>query len=299
MRASLKISNIITLILGVLSLAGLIYDYFTFEYLRPLTLTLREIGPVAESRAMFVAVGLIIAFIFHLSAIGNLALQFHCFKTTSLVQKATLLLGLISFICMFGAWGLLSDIGKEYRLGLEIAGEWQLLYFCLLPLAIFHLMMLFSVAGTYHQARPINAIEPVFKEEVIFTTVHYAGIFCGMTGLVLTLGYFSVGVSITSLKALVPLYTLFIMIPYFLLAGFWLLIKRKEAPAEWYDEKQFHDLGKAGLLTLVCSLLWMGLLFVFGFFHSFLPVGVVFFPLYLFFVLLVFSASTLVYFQRE
>lgn len=298
MRGSLKISNIFTLFLGVLSLGGLIYDYFTFEYLQPLTLTLREIGPVAENRALFVSIGLIVTFIFHLSAIMNLALQFHFFKTSNLLQKVTLLLGLISFICVFGAWGLLSDIGKEYRLGLEIAGEWRLLYFCLVPLATFHLMMFVSVAGTYERARANYAAEPVIKEEVIFTTVHYAGIFCGLTGLALTLGYLGCGVSIHSLKALVPLYTLFITIPYLLLTGFWLLIKRKEQPAEWYDEKQSRDLGKAGLLTLVLSLLWMALLFAFGFLHSFHPVGVVFFPFYLFFVQLVFSASTLVYFQK-
>jgi len=299
MRRSLKTSNIITIVLGVLSLGGLIYDYFTFQYLQPLTLTLREIGPVAESRAMFVAIGLIVAFVFHLSAIVNLALQFHFFKNSDLIQKATLLVGLLSFLCVFGAWGLLSDIGKEYRLGLEIAGEWQMLYFCLIPLAFFHLLMLLSVTSTCKKANTANVTEPVFKEEVIFTTVHYAGIFCGLTGLVLTLGYLGFGTSIRSLKALVPLYTIFIMIPYFLLALIWLRINRKERLAEWYDEKQFHDLGKAGLVTLVLSLLWMGLLFLFGFFHSFHPVGVIFFPFHLFLVLLVFSASTLVFFQKE
>lgn len=296
MHKSLKISNILTAALGILSLGGLVYDYFTFDYLRPLTLALRDIGPAADVRAQLIGIGLIVTFVFHLSAIINLALQFHFFKSSNFFQKVTLLLGLISFICVFGAWGLLSDIGKEYRLGLEITGEWRMLYLSLIPMTLFHLMMLLSVAKTVNRQ---SETEPVFKEELIFSTVHYAGIFCGLAGLILTLGYLGFGLTVRSLKALVPIYTIFIMIPYSLLALFWLWIKRKEPLAEWYDEKQSQDLAKAGLLALVLSLPWMALFFVFGFFHSFYPVGIVFFPFYLFFVLLVFSVSTLVYFQRE
>jgi hypothetical protein len=92
---------------------------------------------------------------------------------------------------------------------------------------------------------------------------------------------------------LVPFYLL-ILVPYGLTAFSWLLLKRREKPADWYDEKQWQDMTKAALVTLVLSLLGMGVLLLFP-----KPLGLFWFPHYVFLTLFLFSAFTLFFVFRE
>ena len=67
-----------------------------------------------------------------------------------------------------------------------------------------------------------------------------------------------------------------------------LLMKLRDKPADWYDEKQWQDISKAALVTLVLSIPGMALLFFVS-----TPLGMFWFTPYIFLALFLFSGSTL------
>jgi hypothetical protein len=73
----------------------------------------------------------------------------------------------------------------------------------------------------------------------------------------------------------------------------WLILKLRDRPADWYDEKQWQDISKAALVTLVLSIPGMALLFFVA--H---PLGMFWFTHYIFLALFLFSGSTL-YFSLD
>lgn len=68
----------------------------------------------------------------------------------------------------------------------------------------------------------------------------------------------------------------------------WLLIQHGERPADWYDEKQWRDMTRAALATLLLSLPGMALLL-----FARKPLGIFWFPNFVFLVLFLFSGCTL------
>ena len=90
-----------------------------------------------------------------------------------------------------------------------------------------------------------------------------------------------------------------LFLPYFLIISYWFLIKFRERIADWYDEKQWIDVTKAGFTTLLISIPLMIILFITTF--NKLPgsiFGLLWLPLYLFSVLFIFSLCTLYYNNR-
>jgi TRAP-type mannitol/chloroaromatic compound transport system permease small subunit len=55
---------------------------------------------------------------------------------------------------------------------------------------------------------------------------------------------------------------LLIFVPYDLTALAWLLMKRGEKPADWQDERQWKDMTRAALATLLLSLPGLAVLFL-------------------------------------
>ena len=112
-------------------------------------------------------------------------------------------------------------------------------------------------------------------------------------GLWITFVKFFINTSILNLKYLVAYYNAFILLPYALIVFYWLGMKRKVRPSDWYDEKQFRDISKAGLLTLLMSLPVIGVLYVMNIVAQDSPASVLWFPFYVHFVLVFFSGSVL------
>ncbi|NQU86969.1 MAG: hypothetical protein HQ541_14530 [Mariniphaga sp.] len=71
-------------------------------------------------------------------------------------------------------------------------------------------------------------------------------------------------------------------------------LKFKKKMVDRYDEKQWKDVLKSSLITLILSISGLGILFLFR-----KPLDFYWFPYFLFFVLFVFSGSTLLLFKRS
>ncbi len=90
-----------------------------------------------------------------------------------------------------------------------------------------------------------------------------------------------------------------LIVPYAAIVIYWLVIKIRERVTEWYDEKQFQDVTKAGLVSFLSSIAILAIFFVIqNTFSKFPLLSVIWFPLYFFIALLVFS-GTILYFSKK
>jgi hypothetical protein len=144
----------------------------------------------------------------------------------------------------------------------------------------------------------------VVRDEALFHIVHIVGTCCGLVGLAFTMLLFFSHVPARMLSIILIPYCIFILLPYGLVLFYWLGIKRKDmcthkdVHAEWYDEKQWQDLQKAGIFTMLVSLPLMTLFFALNYVIPANPGLLMWFPFYVFLVLVWFSGSTLYFSQR-
>jgi hypothetical protein len=89
------------------------------------------------------------------------------------------------------------------------------------------------------------------------------------------------------------------VLPYASIAVYWLIIKAREKIHEWYDEKQFQDVTKASFISFISSVVILAVFFLIqNLYTEFNLMNVIWFPLYFFTVLLIFSGSIL-YFSKK
>ncbi|MCL5772732.1 MAG: hypothetical protein M1479_10775, partial [Actinobacteria bacterium] len=75
---------------------------------------------------------------------------------------------------------------------------------------------------------------------------------------------------------------------------YWLILKIRERITEWYDEKQFEDVTKASFISFLVSIVILAVFFLIqNLVKGFDLMHVIWFPLYFFVALLVFSATIL------
>lgn len=293
MNKKFTVSSIITIFLGFVSFCWLIYDTLAFEYIRPKIVNLEIVGEEVFALVHFVFIGYFVLFLFHLAAFLILLLQINHLRRPSFFHRTALLTGILSLIALFVDYSLLSDIGKEYKVGASTQGEWLLLYIILPLHALFTVFVFILIFSHLSLLKKRTKPDVVLKDDNVFTIVHYVGISCGFIGLGLTVLLLFLGISEYSLQYVVVPYTIFILFPYGLVAFYWVLHKMKEKPSEWYDEKQFQDINKAGFITLLLSLPFMMTLFVIHSFGISRSIIFIWFPSYLFFILFLFSTITL------
>ncbi|MFC2160589.1 hypothetical protein ACFLRW_01785 [Acidobacteriota bacterium] len=287
MKKKVKISGIITMVFGCITFSWLIFDIFAFQKIRPKTLGGYTLGPLEETLGFFVWLGYLAILIFHVAALITLILLLQYHKKARILIGMTLFLCLLSIFFLMGDYSMLNDIGRESKIGVDVEGEWFILYMITVLHAIFHLFMFATVFVTFRDMK--NRIEPeiVIKEEVIFTTAQFIGLFCGAIGLWTSFSFMAREIKPSNYTDILPFFILCVL-PYGLISFYWLIKSLHNKPADWYDEKQWQDISKAGLVTLVLSIPGMALLF---FTHH--PLGMFWFTHYVFLVLFLFSGSTL------
>ncbi|MBL7112528.1 MAG: hypothetical protein ISS19_11385 [Bacteroidales bacterium] len=126
------------------------------------------------------------------------------------------------------------------------------------------------------------------------------GVICGLLGLAMISMQLVLDVPMWHIKSFGMFTVILLLVPYGLVTGYWMLIKSKEKISEWYDEKQWMDVSRAGFITLILSVLAMILIFILNI--KSLPggvFGILWFPFYLFFVLFVFSFCVLVFTNKS
>jgi len=301
MKRLLKISNTTTLILCLISIAGLIFTNTFFLMLRDKIVNMGNVESFMNKFSIPVALVYCIFVLFHLSAMFTLILQLNFFKRENFLRAFLFFTGTVSLLMLLGDFALASDISKEYLFGLP--GEFNILFFSQALHFVFYILMIVLLALTRKSILK-KSEEVVLKDDSIFINAQYIGILSGISGLIL-ITIFSV-LSLTvyplppwAIDAGVIVISLMAVIPYVLIVLYWLVIKLNERISGWYDEKQYQDITRASLITLIASVIIMALIFIAQYFVSSLNFfNEIWFPFYIFLVLLLFSASTL-YFNKK
>jgi hypothetical protein len=300
MERRLKISSIISLVLTIVSVLWLIYNLVMYELLKPLMISLTPLGKL-EKPAVLIGIGCMVFLIYHISAFLTYIFHLQRFRKINAFNIMVLICGIVSFLAVFSTMTFLLDITKEYDSGFDnIGGEWKFLYIFLVINAVFYLMMLVFLLSTFRSLELNKEVKPVLKDDIVFTVAQFVGIACGALGLAwifLSIGFNAKHIADRKFWGMIT--GILLLLPYGLILSYWLLIKFRDRIADWYDEKQWKDLSRAGLTTLLISILLMVIFFSST--YNNLPAGVyglVWLPFYLFSVLLIFSSCTL-YFNRR
>jgi len=296
MKQLLKISNNTTLVLCSISIAGLIFNNIFYLMLRNMIINMGDVENFMNQFSIPVTGIYLIFGFFHLSAILTLILQLNFFKRDNFLRAFLFFTSITSLLMLFGDFALMSDISKEYVFGLP--GEFNILFFSQALHFVFYILMIILLVLTRKSVRKKDE-EIVLKDDSIFINAQYIGILSGVSGLVLitifSLLYLMVyPLPLWALKSGVVVTSLIAVIPYILIVFYWLIIKLKERISEWYDEKQYQDLTKSSLVVLLVSIIFLLVVFIMQYiFGNFELLNFIWFPLYFFFILLLFSATTL------
>ena len=186
---------------------------------------------------------------------------------------------------------MLSDIGNEYEAGMQTRGEWLILFASyglhLLSLGMGGVALVGNLKGDTPTA------EQPIKDEVLFLSLHSTGVICGILGLAgVIAGIFS-GLETRILQMVVGMTSLLIIAPYLVILAIWIFRRFWGLPSPDLDEKQYQDLARAGLTTLLTSLPVLAIYYRVQITQGGGIFGVLWFPLTLFMVLSLFSSLAL------
>ena len=298
MKKTINTLSVVTFVMSIFSLGGFIYNLLFYESIKPAIYEFADISGILGIMQIPVAISYIYVFIFHIIAVLYIFFQLMYFKKEDLLRAFLFFLGIISTIMVIGDFALLSDIGKEYILGLDTSGEWTVLYGSQAVHLLFTVLIPILVILTRRKAATRREEEIVLRDEAIFINAQYVGIFCGIFGI----GIFAVLSACTPLWALKKgIFTVSIIavFPYLLIAAYWLIVKIREKTGQWYDEKQYLDISRGSLFTMIVSIITMTIIFTVQYFvKAFEFMTITWFPFFIFLVLLLFSGSTLYYAKR-
>ena len=278
-----KFAPIFTLCLGMLSGISLLYTIYHVGNRLSGLLDLNLSGYI-------VGIGYIIILLFHFFAIFFLISRFQALEARRLFRGVVLVSAVVSLFAIAAEKVMFDEIGRELRLGVEVAGEVFILTLLLLVNLIFvGLMSLFLLLILNRS----GAENRKHADESVFTVAQYMGIASGVMGTWLTLSLLFGNVPGHRLWIYLPFYLLF-TVPYGISVLIWLIFKRKEKITSWYDEKQLTDLSRSALVTMLVLIPALVLLLLAG-----KSVRFYWFPYFLFVALTIFSAGTLYFFKKK
>lgn len=125
--------------------------------------------------------------------------------------------------------------------------------------------------------------------EKAFQVIHIISIICGVCGVVVSFIYQQ-----AVLKS--HLYEV-MLFPVFLAYLYLLLVQRIQKNRQVLDEKQAHDMALAGAHTFAFSLIWI--FFLHALYLEGILTGTIFFPLFVFFSLGLFSVNVLIQYRKN
>jgi hypothetical protein len=282
-----KLCGTATLISGFVCLSWVVFDIFAFEHLKARLHLPAEWGSLQQTLGGLVWIGYLVFFFFHIPALLTLIFRLQVFKKFDFLQGSGFILGVLSLFCFIGDYSLLNDIGRETRLSGQPQEEWTVLTVVLAIHALFFLLMIILVFQTFVRLKKESPAEPAAKDEVLFLTAQWMGVICGAVGLLVNFSFQARQIPSRQHIFLLPFYLL-LLLPYGLAALAWLVRQHRTKPRDWYDEKQWGDMTRAALATLILSLPGMALLM---FLRK--PLGIFWFPHYIFLTLFLFSGCTL------
>ncbi len=283
-----------TITLGFISSLFFVFNFFLFAKLHPKMIRFEDISGTEENLLLIVGIGLVVFLTFYLLSLWRIANYLKNAKEIKSYNIILLIAGILSLLFVFSDWALLTDIHRQHKYGFD-QPEWLLLY----PIMIFQFItVIVSVFFHLFSTTKKNQLKNIEKDSNIFQIAQYVGITCGVLGLALSsLGFlYSRAWSLTIHSVMGPI---ILLTPYILVVIYWFVIKLQERDRVFYDEKQILDIGKSAFLTLLTSVIFMISLFITNFSNLNGIVSILWLPLYLFFVLFIFSSANLYYTKRS
>lgn len=229
----------------------------------------------------------------HLFGIKNVIKRIKESKHASILSSMAFVFGLFSLFLLLVDVVMLQEIGNEIFAAHDNSGEWQIIFF---NHAIHFLFSLIFIVQSFYKRKDRmdhEATQPALKNEVVFLTVQQIGIFTAITGLAFTSYLLHFQIPSDFVTGLLFISTLVLMIPYILITVYWFYTKRKEKPSDWYDEKQIHDISRAGLITMAATEFMMCVWFGLSITEVIESGSILLFPFYSFLSILFFSGITL------
>jgi hypothetical protein len=299
MKKGFLITNGLALFLSIVSIGWLVYDFIAFGLLHPNTQHLLPLTATDLRLSRFIHAGLIVFLASHIVGFMAVAAQFAYFRKASTLRIIALILGIFSCVMFLGDLACLSDIGNEYRRGGQAELEWGVLYRIAEIRCVCFLALIACLIEGFIARHKIRADDAVLKDEVLFTLIHSVGAFCGGAGLFFANAAFVMRILHPLLYFTFPILFVLTLIPYSFLAAYWLVLKLKERPTDWYDEKQFQDISKAGLISMFATVPYLAAIYILNYSMPKGPIQILWFPFYLYFVMLVFSLSSLYFSWKD
>lgn len=289
-----KMLKIISIFLGFISIGLLVFMSIIFLNLQPKMIHFEAISQTEESLFNWIGVALLVILLFFVLSLLRLASFLKKVKKMTVISVLALICAIVSLLFVFSDIALISDIVKQYKYSLS-QPEWFLLY----PMMSFQFII--AVIFTYlHIAgfRKKDQVEQVTRDSHIFLIVQYVGLICGLMGLIFA------NLSFVYSKAWnvdihVAISSIILLSPYVMAVLYWLLIKLQEKPMQWVDEKQLQDVGKSAFLTLILNVILMTGIFIANYENLRGIISISWLPIYLFSILLFFSAGNLYFAGRN
>ena len=289
-----KFLKIVSMISGVAALGFFIYDFIYFEELRPRMVAFEPVTAKDEQMVILTGIGLLIFSIFCLASLLRFMNHIRHARKINLIYIALVVCGVVSLLFVFGDMSLLSDIGKQHSYGFA-QPEWLVLYIVIGFQVITTLTFLYF---HQYQLKREELIEEIALDNNIFLTVQFVGLLCGLGGLASNLlGYHFP--KAWSLKTHTTMGLILIMLPYVFMVGYWLLNKLFGKERQFYDEKQFQDISRSALITLVFSAVFMVGLFILNYNDLGGITSILWLPLYLYAILFMFSLGNIYFNWKE
>jgi hypothetical protein len=253
------------------------------------------------------SVGLLILFINHLVIILSAIISLKKSPGISLAGIILTVFGVISLIFLLFHLVALDQLEEDFQYKdpyssmLRFAWATQIVLLSFFLYSFIYFMVLYKNGDKYITTKSIS-------REQIFVAMNIIGIVCGVVGILLVL-FFSQAYNVVRLKIaykIIP-YCI-VLLPYLLSLAGWGIRYFRDKRSGWYDEKQYSNINRSGLVALLVSLgLTIGLAIfyfhkipdVFGKIDISGVITVLLLPFYCFVVLFVFSVTALYKFKNN
>ena len=233
MKRGFAVINGLALFFAFVSIGWLIYDFLALGIFHSKMHRLEPLTSGDWMRADFIWLGLVVFLTGHIVGFIAVAVQFHKLRKASALRIAALILGIISCIMILGDFACLHDIGNDYETGTVAELEFRVLYGIMAIRGAIFFIIIAGLIEAFIQERKIRADEKVVKDEVILTLVHSVGVFCGIIGIFFSNAALIMRITHPLLHFTFPFLFILTLIPYMLLAIYWMAIKLKEKSAGW------------------------------------------------------------------
>lgn len=291
----LRTGALITLVLLTLALLWLFFDLYAY-------LEIRAKSPASEKISNFIGTGFVFQVLLLFSFTILMLKSFRTGVKAGTLVISAIIAGAVSAILLIFDFAALEDIGSDYLvLGYDCTLEWIWLFGSLLFRLVFYIILYQIIFRILRGIRVLTPSPAPVVDEIMFEVTQYIGIACGFMGLAFTVyAYVALGDFRISnwLLWLLMFYSLAIIFPWFTLIIYWIIRLSRKSRLTLYDEKQKHDLASSGMIAWLASIPLMIIILIRSLGQPSSLTVYLWFPSYLFFTLLVFSASLLLKFKR-